>query len=664
MTDHLRWGILGTGNIAHKFAAGVQHSETGELRAVGSRKQQSADAFADEFGIPIRHPSYDELLADPEVEAVYICSPHPFHAEWAIKAAEAGKHVLCEKPIGVNHAEAMAIVEAAVENDVFLMEAFMYRCHPQTERLVGLIREGAVGDVCVVNAAFSFRTGWNPQGRLLNPELAGGGILDVGCYAVNAARMVAGVALGQDFAEPIELKGCAHLGETGVDEWAVASLKFPEGILAQCATGVRVRQKNPIEVFGTEGQISVPIPWIPNREGGTSAILLQRDGETEEITVETDRWLYGLEADTVARHAEERQARFPAMSWDDTLGNMRALDRWREEVGLVYPMERAEGLKRTFVGRPLRVREDTPMQYGRIRGLSKKISRLVMGVDNQPNIAHATAIFDHYFEHGGNAFDTAFIYGGGERERLLGQWIANRGVRDQVVILDKGAHHPHCYPEAITRQLTLSLERLGTDYVDIYMMHRDNPEVPAGEFIDVLNQHVEAGRIRAFGGSNWTRERVEAANAYAEEHGLRGFSALSNNFSLARMVEPVWPGCVASSEPQYREWHERTGMPLMPWSSQARGFFTERSGPHKRQDEQMVRCWYSEGNFRRKQRAEELARKKAVLPINIALAYVLCQPFPTLPLIGPRTLQETRTSLPALTVELTPEELEWLDLRR
>ena len=184
MAKHLRWGIIGTGGIAHRFAQGVQHSKTGELIAVGSRRQETADAFAKEFGVPHRHASYEALLADEDVDAIYVSTPHPMHAEWAIKSAEAGKHILCEKPLAINHAEAMAVVEAARENDVFLMEAFMYRCHPQMRRVVELVREGAIGRVCMIQATFSFQGGTDPKSRLMNNALGGGGILDVGCYPV------------------------------------------------------------------------------------------------------------------------------------------------------------------------------------------------------------------------------------------------------------------------------------------------------------------------------------------------------------------------------------------------------------------------------------------------------------------------------------------------
>jgi predicted dehydrogenase/aryl-alcohol dehydrogenase-like predicted oxidoreductase len=668
MADRLTWGIIGTGNIAGAFARGLAHSKTGKLVAVGSRRRESAEAFGDKFNVPRRHASYEELLADPQVQAVYVAVPHPLHPEWAIKAAEAGKHVLCEKPLALNHPQAMAIVEAAAEHDVFLMEAFMYRCHPQTARLVELIREGAVGEVRVIQATFAFQAGLNPEGRLFNLALGGGGILDVGCYPVSLSRLVAGVAQGKDFVEPLEVKAVGHLGETGVDEWSAAVLRFPGDIVAEVATGVRVGLENVVRIFGSEGHILVPSPWIVSREGGSSKIVVQKRGaEPREVVIETDAYLYGLEADVVARDLSRRQARPPAMTWDDTLGNVKALDAWREAVGLRYPADTPEGWKVTVANRPLRVKPDHVMTYGEIPGVGKRISRLFMGVDNQPTIAHASVMFDHFVEHGGNAFDTAYVYRGGQAEPLLGQWVLARDIREEVVILDKGAHTPNCNPEALTRQLLESLDRLQMDYLDIYLMHRDNPAVPVGEFVDVLNEHKNAGRIRVFGGSNWTAERLQAANDYARKKGLQGFSAVSNNFSLARMLDPVWPGCLSASTPEFRAWLTKTQLPLISWSSQARGFFTDRSGPGKTSDAELVRCWYSEDNFSRKARAEELARARStgtrgLLPINIALAYVLNQPFPTFAIIGPRVLAETRTSLPALTVKLTPEEVRWLNL--
>jgi aryl-alcohol dehydrogenase-like predicted oxidoreductase len=194
------------------------------------------------------------------------------------------------------------------------------------------------------------------------------------------------------------------------------------------------------------------------------------------------------------------------------------------------------------------------------------------------------------------------------------------------------------------------------------MMHRDNPDVPVDEFIDVLNGQRDAGYLRVFGASNWTIERIEAANAYAQRRGVAGFAVISNNLSLARMVEAPWAGCVSSSDARWRQWLTETQLPIMPWSSQARGFFTGRAAPDVRSDPELVRCWYAEDNFERLARVERLAAERGVQPIVVALAWVLSQPFPTFPLIGPRTLAETRTSLPALDLTLTPHEVAWLNL--
>ncbi|MCJ7752548.1 MAG: aldo/keto reductase, partial [Armatimonadetes bacterium] len=371
---------------------------------------------------------------------------------------------------------------------------------------------------------------------------------------------------------------------------------------------------------------------------------------------------YALEADTVARHIDDRQAAPPAMTWDDTLGNMKALDAWRAEIGLLYDMEKPAAQTLPVHKRPLSVRSDHAMQYGQVAGVEKPVARLVMGVDNQPNFPHAAVMFDDYFERGGNCFDTAYIYGGGMHERLLGQWIKSRGLRDRVVIIGKGVATPFNFPQHMRRQLSESLERMQTDFVDIYLAHRDNPEVPVGEWAEAFNELLHAGWIRSYGGSNWTLDRVQALNDYAQSKGLVGMAAVSNNFSLARMVDPVWSGCLAASDPDSRAWFARTQIPLFPWSSQARGFFTDRAHPADTSDAEMVRCWYSDDNFARQARAKELAEKKGVLPINIALAYVLHQPYPTFALFGPRTLTETRVSLQALKVDLTPDEVRWLNL--
>jgi predicted dehydrogenase/aryl-alcohol dehydrogenase-like predicted oxidoreductase len=661
MIAKLAWGILGTGNIARTLASAIARSKTGSLVAVGSRSEKSANEFGDKFSIPRRHATYEALLDDPEVQIVYISTPHSIHAPWAIRAAEAGKHILCEKPLAVNHAQAMAIIEAAERAGIFLMEAFMYRCHPQTKKLVELVKQRAIGDLRLIEAAFSFSANVGPEQRLANNDLAGGGILDVGCYTMSISRLLAGAAHNQPFAEPTEIKGAGVLGATGVDEYAAATLMFPGGILAQVSCGVRLAHDSGLRLYGTEGRITVASPWVPARDGGTTVISVKRHGakEANDIAIETEAGLFSIEVDTVAEHIADRQV--PEITWADTLGNMRALDRWRQSMSFQYDSEKPEKGLSTVSGRPLAVKQPTKMKYGSIAGVDKHISRLVMGVDNQDTMPHMAVMFDDFIERGGNCFDTASIYGP-HREKLLGQYVKNRGIRKDITVIVKGAHTPWCTPKDMTTQLLASLNNFGFEHADIYVLHRDNLDVPVGEFVDALNEHHHAGRIRAFGGSNWSMERVQAANDYAKAHGLMGFSVVSNNFSLARMVEAPWNGCISASDPASRAWLAKHDVALLAWSSQARGFFTDRARRDLTSDPELVRCWYSDDNFERKKRVNELAQKRGVLPINIALAYVLAQPFPTFALIGPRVLSETRTSWPALEVELEPREIKWLNL--
>ena len=213
MTNQLQWGIIGTGAIAKTFANALAKSRTGELIAVASRTQEKADEFGESFQIPIakRYRNYGDLLTDKDVQAVYIATPHPLHAQWTIKVIESGKHVLVEKPMAVNQYDAQAMVEAARAHNRMLMEAFMYRCHPQTQALVDLLKQKTIGDVRVIQATFSFRGGFNPDSRLYKNSLAGGGILDIGCYPGSIVRLLAGAAMGADFADPLDLKAVGHL---------------------------------------------------------------------------------------------------------------------------------------------------------------------------------------------------------------------------------------------------------------------------------------------------------------------------------------------------------------------------------------------------------------------------------------------------------------------
>jgi predicted dehydrogenase/aryl-alcohol dehydrogenase-like predicted oxidoreductase len=652
MHSSMRWGILGTGTIARKFASELPFSRTGRLVAVGSRSAETAAAFVEKFPGIRGHATYDALLADPEVDAVYISTPHPGHAEWAIAAAEAGKHILCEKPLTLNFPEAMVVAEAARRHGVLLMEAFMYRCHPRTERIVQLVREGAVGRVRLIRATFSFATEFRPDSRLFANELGGGGILDVGCYAVSIARLIAGAAVGRPFADPVEVHGVAELAATGVDEMASAVLKFPAGILAEVSCGVRLRQDCDLEVRGEDGVLRVPLFWNPP---GPIHVTRHAGGETETVVTDENPHKYALEADALALALPGLEC--PAMPVDDSLGNMRTLDQWRSSAGVVYAQE--EGAYPVISRRPLRPGRFAEIPRATLPALGRPVSRLFLGLDNQRTAAQMAAMADDFLERGGNAFDTAYGYGGGLMEKLWGAWQQARGLRSEAILVVKGAHTPCCDPANLRREFAISLDRLQTDYADIYLMHRDNPAVPVEEFVDVLDELHRAGKIRAYGGSNWSLDRLRAANSYAALTGREPFRVVSNNLSLAEMVVPVWDGCVAAKGAAWTEFFLESACTLLAWSSQARGYFVPG---RPESDPEIIRCWDSPDNQERRRRAGELAANRGVSPINIALAYVLSQPYASFALFGPRTIAETRSSLPGAALTLSPAEVAWLDL--
>jgi aryl-alcohol dehydrogenase-like predicted oxidoreductase len=307
--------------------------------------------------------------------------------------------------------------------------------------------------------------------------------------------------------------------------------------------------------------------------------------------------------------------------------------------------------------------EGNRMRYGRVAGVEKDISQIVMGTLFAKGVDQAGPVFDEFISQGGNCFDTARHYG--DAELVFGEWMQQRGNRDELVVITKGAHTPNCNPEAVTSQLSESLERLQTDFIDIYFLHRDNPEIPVGEFVDVLNEHRDAGRIGVFGGSNWSLERTDEANEYATRNGLAGFTVLSNHMSLARMVEAPWDGCLAASDAESRAWLAERQMPLFPWSAQARGFFVDgRAAVDKLDDPELVRCWYSDDNFERLARVRQIAERQGVDAVSVALAYLLHQPTPVFSLMGPLNIEEARSSLAALDVQLSAQDVKWLNLER
>ena len=530
---------------------------------------------------------------------------------------------MCEKPVGVSHAEAMAIFDAADEarggHGVFVMEAYMWRCHPLAAKLAEIVKGGEIGDVLAIEATFAFRAGGDSPdydgARLFSADYAGGGILDVGGYCTTAAKLVAAAALGVENAEPTKVTGTGRLAANGVDEVAAATLTFKGGIVATLLTGVRVNAGQRLIVHGSKGKIDVPSPFIIAKEGGRATFTV---GD-REVAVETDKPLYAHEADAFAEGVEKGAAPWPAMSRAETLSNMKIQDAWRKAAGVEYPFEKKAGFRKTtFAGDALRVREDA--EIPKIDAAGRRVAAFVMGVDNQPTLPHAAAMFDAYYERGGNTFDTAHVYGQ-QRSKQLGEWLAVRGVRDDVNIICKTAHHPQNVPAAVRPELERCLGWLDTDRCEYHFFHRDNLDVPIGEWVDVVNECYDAGLISvAFGGSNWSAARCREFNEYASKHGKRPMQAVSMNLSLAEMVEPVWHDAQSAHTPEWLDFLAEAKMPNFSWSSQARGFFVP---DRDLEEEELKRCWVSDANMERRRRCFELAGKKGVDPINVAAAWVL-----------------------------------------
>ena len=320
------------------------------------------------------------------------------------------------------------------------------------------------------------------------------------------------------------------------------------------------------------------------------------------------------------------------------------------------------------------------MEYGTIAHVKKPVSRLVHGTImlREDEMEKGFDLLDEVYEAGCRTWDIAHIYGGGQCERVVGQWQDARGNRDEIVILTKGCHHTgdrrRVTPYDIETDLHTSFARLKTDYIDIYVLHRDDPDVPVGPIVEMLNQYHEAGSIGAFGGSNWKPHRIAEANEYAGKHGLKPFTVSSPNFSLAEQFDEPWADCFTISGPQNasdRQWYVDQKMPLFTWSSLAQGFFSGRitrsNWESVKEDfpEPVDRCYAKEANFERLDRVEELAKEKDMTVPQLALAYVLQNPgLDVYALIGTFTGAEFRENLKALEIKLTPEEVEWLDLRQ
>jgi predicted dehydrogenase len=340
MAERLRWGILGTGNIARQFAAGVRDGTRGTLVAVGSRSMESAGAFAQQFVVPTALGSYDAVIESPDVDAIYISLPNTLHCEWTIRALRAGKHVLCEKPLACGEADAVRMFSESRDAGRVLVEAYMYRAHPQTRAVLEVLASGAIGELKHVRTNFCFKVRNTENNIRFDPSLCGGALMDVGGYCLSFSMLLAG-------SEPTDGHVQSLRHASGVDEQSSVLLRFESGLTASFTVGMGLQADNTAMISGSEGYVEIAWPWKPAQ--GRSGFVIARQipprqdnagkpvampPPREEVKVPVERDLYSIEADAFAAVVQDGAA--PFVSERESISCARWLQRLRKLAGLTY----------------------------------------------------------------------------------------------------------------------------------------------------------------------------------------------------------------------------------------------------------------------------------------------------------------------------------------
>ena len=660
--NKIKWGIIGSGNIADAFAHSVKYCQDSDLVSVFGRNEEAVKQFSAKFTVK-SYTNLDSFFTSDEIDAVYIATPHSSHFTYSLEAIKNNKHILCEKPLTMNYLESMTLLSLAKEAKVFLMEAYMYRTHPQTFNILDhLDLFKNTQEKIFIESSFGFSAELPKEHRLRNPLLGGGAILDVGCYPLSMVKLIAGNLQGMPFADPESIIATGRLDETGVDLQSEAHLVFSDQIEAKISCAIDEEYSNDLKIKSGNLELVVEQPWHCGQfQDGNSSIKILDSGDLiKEVSYLDTVGLFTREIDHASKCIQEEKFESALVSHADTQSNMLWLDKWRQEIKIKCPYE-------SFENSPIPVSrfylmQKPQFQHTAIKGIEKNASRLALGCDNQTSSLHAFTMFDHFYGAGGRIFDTAYIYNNGKGDKYLGDWINSRNLEKDIIVIGKGAHTPQCEPQFIRPQILESLERLNIETLDIFCLHRDNPDIPVSEFMDALDEVKSEGLINLIGASNWDLERFSEARDYAQLNNKEPFTALSNNFSLAEMVDPVWPGCVGVNN-QYINYLIENQIMLFPWSSQARGFFIEKkeitSNEHFSNPslEEEVRVWHNEKNLKRRAKCFEIAKQKNLQPIQVALAYVVQKSSLIFPLIGPRTIFETNSSIEATQINLSAQEM-------
>ncbi len=729
MTAGLRWGILGPGNIARVFADAVDGLDGHTVVATGSRDPARARVFHAERGYEgAMVGTYRDLVRCDAVDAVYVASPHPGHLEHAALAMRHGKAVLCEKPLCVNASEARWLCAIARQRRVPLLEAMWTRFLPATRQAADWLAAGRIGRPRRLSCSFGFETAFDPGSRLYAPELAGGSLLDIGCYTLSLLSLVFGKQLqppaltspadsrpasvrqaaGESDsllgAELSEMEVEADLAPSGVDRHCRILLRFQDGAEARLESSI-CRATEPTAIIrGEIGEIRLPEFWRAQQ-----AVLAPDGQDVKALDCPFRVNGYEYQALEMERLLREGSIESPFLPHAESVALLVLMDEVRRRIGVRYPFESSMGVTAgshrgmTYRASPAFGRRRCPAAEGAVGDATDSrppgrlpesdsapevhlpveprmahLSRLVLGTmaldgGGRAGQDRADELLDAAFENGICAVDTGHVYGGGASERAVGSWLERRRLADDVFVLSKGCHPdaagPRVNPDALAGDFAESLDRLRLETLDLYMLHRDDPEVPVDEIVGAMGAVVDSGRLRSWGCSNWTRSRLEAASASADANGLPGPVASSPHFSLAEQVNEPWPGCVSltgAAAAEDRAWHRRTGMAIFAWSSLARGLFSGRvtrrglAADPALVDDACRTAYVHPPNLARLERVALFAATVGASVPQVALAWVLAQDLPLHAIVGAATVTEVEGLVAATALSIDDAEAAWL----
>ena len=330
----IKWGIIGLGNMANRFAHSIHETKNSELKAIASTNNDRLKNFGDTHDInsKYRFNSYDDILNCNDINSIYISTLNNTHADIIIRTIQAKKNILCEKPITTSFLETTKIFDKLNDSNVFFLEAIAYRTHPQTHFVLKKIKENEIGEVKKIVSTFGYHTRKiDPKSRIFNQRLGGGAILDVGCYPVSFSTLIANLVEENILSKPEIFDVSGSFCNTGVDEYAHATLKFKNGIIAKVGAGIRLNMKNETIIEGTKGKIFVRYPWLPEKK---TYIEVETNKRNYKYFINSEKSIYAIQIYTASQHIMEgnKEANFPAMSWNDTVNNMYILEEWKKKI--------------------------------------------------------------------------------------------------------------------------------------------------------------------------------------------------------------------------------------------------------------------------------------------------------------------------------------------